>query len=181
MATLFPFAGRLLARASSGEAEIEGADAWMQAIARLSDDVAEAVPVVAGPGEAKAVAFGAEAARFWLVRPALGKASVGGLEIVTYTIEASEGGSRLMRGAQPFAADLPEGGRTAANGIELIQGSFGLRFDVISRAGHRSGDWHDPADLPARVELSTTARGRGFVPPSPIVLPTTARIAAAAP
>ena len=173
VAVVLPFAGRLVQRWWTGEATIEAADAWMQAIARLSDDLEQAVPVSVSDGAARVLCFRAGPKGVRFVRPSLGVAAATDLEVVSLTIESKASGDMLVRRARPFSTDCLGEGQGAASTI--LEGPFRLRFASVAEGGHRQDNWTEGKGMPIRVELSAVAMGHGQVPPTAIVLPIAAR------
>ena len=97
---VLPFMGDLVRRWQEGQASIVRADGWMRAVSRLTDDVAEALPIrdpIAGPS----LAFSMTPTRVELIRPVLGAAAPAGFEQVTYRVERGESGERLVRTTRP--------------------------------------------------------------------------------
>lgn len=181
VAVVLPLAGRLAARWGRGEATVEAADGWMQAIGRIGDDLAQAIPYGLGPGDGgggAAFRAGADAVAF--VRPALGGA--GGLETVRYEIRASPAGSALVRRSRPFdpeAFDRELGGATAT----LLDGPFRLRLVELAPDGTRRRDWAPADGMPVAVELSAAPAKAGAgvpMPAGPVLLPIAARAPAVA-
>lgn len=176
VAVVLPYAGRLATHWWVGETTVEAADGWMQAIARMSDDLAEAVPLEVGQGDSRVLAFrgGADVIRF--VRPALGGSGGGrDLEVVSYAIRSTADGQALVRqsrriGSGAFDAD-PAGSATVA----LIEGPFRFRLVTVDRDGTRRRGWDAPDRMPTAVELSVAATGRQPVPAAPISMPVVAR------
>ena len=141
------------------------ADAWMQALGRLGDDLAQAIPYGLGPGDDGA-AFRADADAIAFVRPALGGA--GGLETVRYEIRVSPSGTALVRRSRPFdpeAFDREVGGATAT----LLDGPFRLRLVEVAPDGTRRRDWAPTDGMPAAVELSAAPTRSGARVPMPAV------------
>lgn len=175
VAVVLPYAGRLATHWWVGETTVEAADGWMQAIARMSDDLAEAVPLEVGQGEPRMLAFrgGADVIRF--VRPALGGNGGRDLEVVSYAVRSTAAGQALVRqsrrlDAGGFDAD-PAGSATVA----LIEGPFRFRLVTLDRDGTRRRGWDAPDRMPTAVELSVAATGRQPVPAAPISMPVVAR------
>lgn len=180
VAVALPLAGRLAARWSRGEATVEAADAWMQAVSRLGDDLAQAVPYGIGPGEGTGSAFRAEAGSIAFVRPALGGA--GGLEAVRYEIRAAPSGAALVRRSRPFDPEAfgREVGGAAAT---LLDGPFRLRLVEVAPDGTRRRDWAPEDGMPRAVELSAAPVRAGLaaaMPAGPVLLPIAARAPALA-
>ena len=105
VAVVLPFASHLLARWRTGQPEIDSADTWMQAIARLSDDLAQAVPITGAGASSDAVEFRLAPGSVKFVRPSLGDSADLGLETVTYVVGSSPAGDVLVRYAQPFVPE----------------------------------------------------------------------------
>lgn len=175
VAVVLPYAGRLATHWWVGETTVEAADGWMQAIARMSDDFAEAVPLEVGQGEPRMLAFrgGADVIRF--VRPALGGSGGRDLEVVSYAVQSTAAGQALVRQSRRldpggFDAD-PAGSAT----VTLIEGPFRFRLVTLDRDGTRRRGWDAPDRMPTAVELSVAATGRQPVPAAPISMPVVAR------
>ena len=165
---VLPFAGRIVTHWWSGQTAVEGADAWMQAVARLGDDLAEAEPLSI-PG-ADGLAFRAGPRRVVFVRPKLGDPAAG-LETVTEAIVTTAAGEALTRRAAPFdpdtfASEPREGGATT-----LIEGAFRLRFASVGADGVPRDSWGDAKALPLRLELIATTAKNAPLFPGAIVLP----------
>ncbi len=177
VAVVLPYAGRLATQWWRGEAAVEAADGWMQAVGRMGDDLAQALPYGIGP-DAAGAAFRAGPDSITFVRPALGGAE--GLESVSYDVRPSPGGTALVRRSrrfEPGAFGREVGGASAT----LLEGPFRLRLVEIAVDGMRRRDWAPQDGMPAAVELSAAAEGRGTaVPAAPVRLPIAARAPAAA-
>ena len=171
VAVVLPFAGRLATRWWVGEARVEAADAWMQAVARLSDDLAQAVPIVARQGDKAAVSFDAGPDFVQFVRPALGRAAMG-LETVRFEVRSSGAGSALVRRSARFR---PGDASAPGSPTTILEGPYRFRFraygeDLVPRAA-----WEGETEMPAGVELTVVGRGGASAPPGPILLPVVAR------
>jgi prepilin-type N-terminal cleavage/methylation domain-containing protein len=169
VAVALPFAGRLAARWWVRETTVEAADALMQAIARLSDDLSQAVPLSSRQGDVDRSVFSAASDYVQFVRPAIGRTGVIGLETVRYEIRGGAGGDALVRKASDFAPDsaLEPGSPTT-----ILDG---YRFSFRTYAEDRvlRSNWVGAEEMPAGVELSirgkpNTARLR------PMLFPITA-------
>lgn len=175
VAVVLPFAVHLLARWQTGEPEIENADAWMQAIERLSDDIAEAAPLMVTENGRRAIGFRAGPGFVKFVRPALGQGAKVSLEVVTYSIESRAAGDMLVRHARPYGAGAFADEQAAASESTLLDGPFRFKFSILGPAGRPEDGWHDPKHMPLSVELSVHGLARARVPPGPIVLPIVAQ------
>lgn len=176
VAVVLPYAARLATHWWVGEASVEGADGWMQAVARMADDLEQAVPYGVGPGDPQpAFRAGPDAIAF--VRPALGSGV--GLETVSYEIRASAAGSALVRRSRRFDPDdfSRDLGGSAAT---LLDGPFRLRMVEVDRDGARRRGWAPSDGMPAAVELSAAATGAAPVPAVPVAMPIAARTPAVA-
>lgn len=178
VAVVLPYAGRLATHWWAGETTVEAADGWMQAVGRMGDDLAQALPYGLGAEGTPDVAFTAGPDGFGFVRPALGGAR--GLEAVSYEIRRSAAGSALVRRSRPFdpaAFGRDVGGASAA----LIDGPFRFRLVEVGRDGARRRGWSPSDGMPAGVELSaeTDDRRRAPVPAAPVFLPIVAQSPAA--
>ena len=171
VAVVLPFAGRLATRWWVGEATVEAADAWMQALARLGDDLSQAVPLTVSQGEKDIVSFDAGPDFVRFVRPALGGASNMRLEIVRYDIRPSAAGTALIRRARP-SGDGPSA--DAGPPTTILEGSFRLRFRVYGHDNVPQLTWAGADDMPAGVELTIVGKDRNATPPSPVLLPVSA-------
>lgn len=180
VALVVPFAIHLLARWGTGEPEIESADAWMQAIERLSDDVAESVPILLAGNGGYTVGFRAAPESMKLIRPSLQKAAGASLEVVTYSIISKPGADLLVRRARPFVAETFDVEQAPESESVILDGPFRLRFSAVDANGKTNEDgWQDRKTMPLRVELWVRGLPRGRVPPAPIVLPLAANVLAA--
>lgn len=181
VAVVLPYASRLATHWWVGEATVEAADGWMQALARMGDDLAQAVPYGVGADGGSEAAFRAGPDSIAFVRPALGDA--GGLEAVSYEIRPSPGGAALVRRSRRFDPEAfgRDVGGTAAT---LLDGPFRLRLVEVAPDGTRRRDWAAADGMPAAVELSAEAAGertgpRAAVPVAPVLMPIAARAPAA--
>ncbi len=176
VAVVLPYAGRLATHWWVGETTVEAADGWMQGIARMSDDLAEAVPLEVGQGDPKTLAFrgGADAIRF--VRPALGQNEGGrDLDVVSYTIRSTAAGQALVRQSRRFDSATFDADPAGSATVALIEGPFRFRLVTLDRDGTRRRGWDAPDRMPTAVELSVVATGRQPVPAGPILMPVVAR------
>ncbi len=181
VAVVLPFASHLLARWRTGQPEIDSADTWMQAIARLSDDLAQAVPITGAGASSEAVEFHLAPGSVKFVRPSLGDRADLGLETVTYVVGSSPAGDVLVRYAQPF---VPErfGDETQASPKSIIlDGPFRLAFAPMKSGPPASAAGPPPKAMPAGIELRVRGLSRARVPAAPIVLPIEARGSGAKP
>ena len=171
VAVVLPFAGRLATRWWVGEARVEAADGWMQGVARLSDDLSQAVPIMVRQGDKAVASFDAGPDFVQFVRPALGSAALG-LETVRFEVRSSAAGSALVRRAARFRPGDPS---APGSPTTILEGPYRFRFraygeDLVPRA-----TWDDEAEMPAGVELTVVARGGATAPPGPVLLPIVAR------
>ena len=174
VAVVLPYASRLATRWWAGEAAVGTADAWMQAMARMSDDLAEAVPLGLGPDDHAMPAFRAGPDSITFVRPALGRLDA--LETVTYAIRTSPSGTALVRLSRPFdAGSFSTDGAGGGASATLLDGRLRLRLVEISRDGARRRGWAPSDGMPTGVELSATGDRPGDAPAVPIVMPITAQ------
>lgn len=182
VAVVLPYAGRLATHWWVGEATVEGADGWMQAVSRLGDDLAQALPYGVGGDDRPDPAFQAGPESIAFVRPALGGA--GGLDAVTYEIRPSAAGSALVRRSRAF--DPSTFGRdVGGTSATLLDGPFRLRLVEVARDGTRRRAWSPADGMPSAVELSAAATGAGSgdhapVPVAPVLMPVVAQAPAAA-
>ena len=175
---VLPYAARLATHWWVGEATVEAADGWMQAVSRMGDDLAQALPYGLGDDSAApADAFRAGPDGIAFVRPALGEAP--GLETVSYEVRPSPSGSALVRRNRRFdpAAFGRDVGGTSAT---LLDGPYRFRIVAVATDGTRRRDWTPADGMPAAVELSVVATGRTPVPAAPVLMPIAARAPAAA-
>ena len=171
VAVVLPFAGTLIGRWQAGQASILQADAWMQALARLGDDVAEALPIREPGGPPGALAV--EPRKVSFIRPGLGAPDT--LERVTYGVETTASGERLVRRARGLGdADPPKSSTTT-----LLEGPYTLRFAVVGPDGARATRWTEGTAMPLRLELAAAGPKGSRAPFSPVSLPIAARVAAA--
>lgn len=178
VAVVLPYAARLATHWWIGEATVEAADGWMQAVSRMGDDVAQAVPYGLGDGDgAPAAAFQAGPDGIAFVRPALGGGA--GLEAVSYEVRASPAGGALVRRSRLFdPATFGRGvGGTSAT---LLDGPFRFRIVEVAADGSRRRGWAPADGMPAAVELSAEGTGRAPVPAAPVLMPIPARAPAVA-
>ena len=177
VAVVLPYAGRLATHWWVGETTVESADAWMQAIARMSDDLAEAVPFSLDREGKPTLAFSAGDGSVSFVRRALGHADGSGeLETVSYDVRPSGTGSALVRRSRRFdplrfGRESPETGVAAI----LIAGPYRFRLVSIGVDGSRQRSWTSTDQMPLAVELSSASTGREPVPASPVYMPIVAR------
>ena len=183
VAVVLPYAGRLATHWWVGETTVESADAWMQAIARMSDDLAQAVPLGLDRDGKSALAFSAGEESVSFVRRALGRPDgSGALETVSYDVRPNGTGSALVRRSrrfdpQRFGRDGPETGVAAT----LIAGPYRFRLVSIGADGARQRDWIPAEQMPVAVELSSAPTGRAPVPAAPVYMPIVARSGAVTP
>ncbi len=180
VAVVLPYAGRLATHWWVGETTVENADAWMQAIARMSDDLAQAVPLSLDRDGKSVLAFSADDDTVSFLRRALGHPDGSGeLEAVSYDIRPSPSGSSLVRRSrrfdpQRFGRDGAEKGVVAI----LIAGPFRFRLVTIGADGARQRVWAPAEQMPIAVELSAVSTGREPVPAAPVYMPIVARASA---
>ena len=178
VAAVLPYATRLATHWWVGEATVEAADGWMQAVNRMGDDVAQALPYGLGGSDGGAeAAFRAGPDGIAFVRPTLGDGV--GLEAVSYEVRPSPAGNALVRRSRrfdPMAFGRDVGGASAT----LLDGPFRFRIVEVAADGTRRRDWAPADGMPAAVELSAAATGRAPVPAAPVLMPIPARAPAAA-
>lgn len=167
-----PYAARLATRWWVGERSVEVADGWMQALARLEDDLSQAMPLSLSRGAKSLVAFRSGPDFIEFVRPALGRGSATDLDTVLLDVRSTSRGMALMRRSGHFSADTffaapPSLGAPTT----LIEGPFRLRFAVID--GHRTpqSKWEGDVEMPSAVQLSVVGAAGDAMPPGPILLP----------
>lgn len=174
--TVLPYFGLLLSRWAMGERSVQLQDQWMQATMRLSEDLAEAVPVSLGPTNPQVLAFQLDSSSLSFVRPGLGDNNKTTLQTVSLRIEQSTNGDALYRAAGEFSPDsFPTHGGSAT---ALLSGPFHLSFSTIDHDGHKAVTWPNGPELPVRVVLNAEPVGAGTTL-VPIVLPIPARFSPA--
>ena len=166
-AVVLPFAGRLAGRWWIGETRVEAADGWMQAIARLSDDLAQATPIARQRGETVAVRFAAGSDFVEFVRPALASSSRIRLETVRFDIRRTDGGQTLTRRTGWFR---PGSASELGAAPTLLDGPFQLRFRAFGEDHVPRVSWDDEPEMPAGVELRAYSPKPGVAPPVPVLL-----------
>jgi general secretion pathway protein J len=180
VAVVLPFAGRLVERWWSGEQSVETADAWMQATARLSADLAEAIPLSVAPDRPPRLMFRMARRSVVLVRPTLAAGAANPFEIAAYVIEPSPQGDALVLYAAPFDPDLIDADPSAfGTATAILAGPFRLAFAAVGADLGRSDEWSNPRELPLRLEVLVTPIGKTPVPAAAIVLPIAARMSLA--
>lgn len=169
--TVLPFATRLATRWWLGAARIEGADAVMQAVARLSGDLAQAVPYGLPGGDTSALAFRGDETSLTFVCPTIGQPGAAGLDIVRYDIRATGAGAALVRRSRAFdAAAFAAGDLGGAAPSTLMAGPYRFRVSYVADDGSRQGVWTPSDHLPRRVDLGIALDARGGArPPVPLV------------
>jgi prepilin-type N-terminal cleavage/methylation domain-containing protein len=174
IATVLPYFGLLLSRWSTGERSVQMQDQWMQSTMRLSEDLAEAVPLALGPAEQPALAFRLAPFSISFVRPGLGEIGKNLLQTVSFKIERSPQGDSLYRTASDFSPDsFPEHGGSATS---LLSGRYHLSFSTFDREGQKVETWPDGPELPVRILLNAEPIATSTnIPPAAIVLPIPAR------
>ena len=180
VAVVLPYAGRLASHWWAGEAAVEAADQWMQAVARMGDDLSQAVPYGLGADGLGGAAFRAGPDGIAFVRPGLGDA--GGLDAVAYEIRSGRDGATLVRRSRRFDPD-GFGGGIGGTPSTLIAGPYRLRLVEVASDGSRRRDWSPGDGMPAAVELSASAEPpgrRAMLPVGPVLMPIAARAPAAA-
>lgn len=171
-----PYAARLVTHWWVGERTVETADGWMQAIARLDDDLSQALPLSVTLDGKAIMAFKAGADFVQFVRPALGLSSGTDLDAVRYEVRSSPTGTVLLRRVQRFdSATFFAPSNRGGSPTTLIEGSFRLRFSSIGEDRAARETWPVGTDLPIALGLSVLATTNDRVPPGPILLPIVAR------
>ncbi|MGI3899971.1 MAG: PulJ/GspJ family protein [Janthinobacterium lividum] len=177
-----PYAGRLATHWWTGEAAVEEADGWIQAMSRMGDDLSQSVAYDLGTGSRPSLAFRADPDDVSFVRSSLGE--MGQLEAVTYEVRRSKAGMALIRRSRRFDAAVfgrDDGGTSAT----LLDGPYRLRLVEVSADGSRRREWEPSPDMPAGVEVSAAAMRDGragsvAMPTVPFFLPIATRGPAAA-
>lgn len=179
VAAVLPYAARLSTHWWVGEASVEAADGWMQAVGRMGDDVSQALPygLPGGPDGAPSAAFQAGPDGIAFVRPALGDGV--GLDAVSYEIRPSASGTALVRRSRPFDAAV-FGRDVGGTRATLLDGPFRFRIVVVAADGTRRRDWAPSDGMPAAVELSAAPTGTSPVPAAPVLIPIATRAPAVA-
>ena len=166
-AVVLPFAGRLASRWWVGETRVEAADGWMQAVARLGDDLAQAVPIVEQRGDAVAAIFTVGPDVLQFVRPALASSSRLRLETVRFDVRPSDRGHALMRRTSGFRpGSEPDFGAPSI----LLDGPLQLRFRAFADDHVPRATWADERNLPAGVELRAVSPTPGASLSVPVLL-----------
>lgn len=128
MIVVMPFITQLVSSAWSGERSMTTADQWMRANARLSDDFAEARPLLSKAGSHTLI-FEASSQRVKFVRRSLtGDHNV--LELTTLSIEQNSDGESLIRSSQPFEQMTDDEQDGDITKISLLSTSCDLRFTI---------------------------------------------------
>ncbi|HEY0330273.1 MAG TPA: hypothetical protein VGC77_14390 [Rhodopseudomonas sp.] len=176
VSVVMPFTARLIERWADGERRIQDADAWMRLTARLSADVASAVPLPASADKQSALLFRADRNMIVLVRPARAGGDDAGLQISAYVIEHAGAGDSLVHYGARYSPAMSEvdprqfGGATA-----VMTGPFRFSFAAVGADGIRSAQWLDRKDMPAWIELAAVPIGDSPAPASPLRLPIAAQ------
>lgn len=175
VAVVIPLAVQLIARWWTGEADITSADAWMQAQLRLSDDLAQAVPMsISGPAGLGA-GFRADATSVRFVRPGIGSRSAMDLDTVTLSVESMASGDVLYRSDVPYAEESFAAGRGNGGRTVVLAGPFRLQFRAVGTDGAMRTKWIGDMALPVRMVLLVRAIDSGYVPATSFALPIIAR------
>jgi hypothetical protein len=178
---ILPFAGRLVERWWTGAQRIDQADAWQQATARLSADLAETIPLISADGPPRLM-FKLARNSVVLVRPALAGNSPGARELVAYVIERAPQGEALLRRSAAYDPTLIDADpRVLGAPTAILAGPYHFAFAALGSDLVRVETWTNSGELPQRVELAAISTGRDPVPPVPLVLPIMARAPPAAP
>ena len=175
VAVALPFAGRLAARWWVGELAVETADGWMQAVARLGDDLSEAIPLSVPQGDRRMAAFGAGPDFVQFVRPALGQSPPAGIEAVRYEIQPSPAGNALIRRSGRFDAAGFFAGSSLGGPTTILDGPDRLRFAAFGDDHLPRQTWTGEETMPAGVQMSAVARRPGASPSLTVLLPIVAR------
>src|SRR5262245_42990337 len=154
---ILPFAGRLVERWWAGAQRIDQADAWQQATARLSADLAEAIPLVSTDGPPRLM-FRLARNTVVLVRPALAGTSPDAREIVAYVIERAPQGEALLRRSAPYDPALIDADPRALGApTAILAGAYRFAFAAVSPDLVYVDTWTNPGELPQRVELAVVS------------------------
>ncbi|MCK9917157.1 hypothetical protein MXD81_49260 [Microbacteriaceae bacterium K1510] len=177
---VLPFAGRLVERWAAGDRLVQNADAWMRASARLSADLAEAVPLSAPVDRQERLFFRASRRSIVFVKPARSGMDAP-LQINAYVIETGSRGDTLVHYATTFSPALIDADpRAFETATAVLTGPLRLSFVSVGADGNRVAEWSNPKEMPVRVELVFASIDRSAVPAAPLVLPIAARAAATA-
>ncbi|WP_371425246.1 prepilin-type N-terminal cleavage/methylation domain-containing protein [Tardiphaga sp.] len=172
-AMVLPFVGRMVEQWWRGAAMIQDSDAWMQLTARLSADLAQAIPL---PGTGQSgLAFRTSRDVVVFVRPARPGSEAGGLLISAYVIERTRSGDALVNYSgrfSPYLLDVDP--RSFGTATAIMTGAFRFSFAPVGADGSRPERWSDRKDLPQRVELTVSPIADGAAP-IPIALPIVAQ------
>jgi general secretion pathway protein J len=176
VATVLPYATRLATRWWVGETVVETADGWMQALARMSDDISAAIPYNLAQDGKPVIAFRSGPDFVLFLRPPLGPPRGTAFEMVSYRLRPTAGGMALIRqsgDADPrqFQRD-PAGFGTATT---LLEGPFRLRFAAIADDGGRKAAWTPGEAMPAAVELRMASEAGTAAPLLPARMAIAAR------
>lgn len=182
VAVALPYAGRLATHWWTGEAAVEEADGWIQAMSRMGDDLSQSVAYDLSTGSRPSLAFRADPDDVSFVRSSLGE--TGQLEAVTYEVVPSKSGMALIRRSRRFDA-AAFGRDDRGTSATLLDGPYRLRLVEVSTDGSRHRDWQPSPDMPAGVEVSAAPTRNGpassvAVPTVPFFLPIATRAPAAA-
>ena len=176
-AVVLPFAGRMVEQWWRGDAVIQDADAWMQVTARLSADLAQAIPLPVSADRQAGLAFRASRDGVVFVRPPRAGSETGGLQISAYMIEQTRSGSVLVHYTASFSPYLMDvDPRTFGTATAVMTGPFRLAFVPVGAGGSRPESWSGRKDLPLWIELIAMPIANGAAPAAPIVLPIAAQV-----
>jgi general secretion pathway protein J len=157
-ATGLPLFVQLVRNWSAGTARLMAADEWMSATNRMSDDLAQALPLKMAHSGDKAVAFRGSAREIHFVRTSLGGKGDFRLESVSLVIESrGDGTVDVVRIARPFSITSFETSPPISEGVSLFQLQNSATFDYLDVSGKRYESWDPSAGLPNCVELKLSA------------------------
>lgn len=174
MVAVYPYFSLLISRWSMGFKPVQIQDQWLQAALRLSEDLAETVPLSLDPGGKPRLAFMLDPETVVFVRTGLDQASKNRLQTVTLKIAHSDNGDSLFRSASTFDPDrFPANSGSATS---FLSGPFHLTFRYADATGDPGKTWTKGDELPEDVILQAESAGpNSGVPPLPIVMPLPAR------
>lgn len=147
-----PFAAQLVASWGRGARTAELVDMAVTAQARLARDIGAAVPMFLTRGETTAMLF--LGTRGYVIFPAATGFGPGrgGFELLSLSIEETEGRPALVRRRAPLGSDPSTGGFRDA--VVLLDGRYRMSFAYVGADGTRREEWLDRPDMPTRIELT---------------------------
>jgi hypothetical protein len=153
-ATGLPLFVQLVRNWSAGTARLMAADEWMSATNRMSDDLAQALPLKMAQSGDKAVTFRGSPRQVDFVRTSIGGKGDFRLESVSLFIEfQGDGTARVIRIARPFSIANFETSPAVSEGVSLFRLHESTIFDYLDITGKRHETWNPGAGMPYGVEL----------------------------